>query len=152
MNVHAIPINAIAASPPLASGHADDCCAPPIPHGAIVTDQQQEDAAMELEKRTTIRKNNPDAVTDAELAISERRKVAVENAAANQSHPQAHEDAVLQVIEGLGARMDAVVQAIQGLGARMDNLEAEFRTQSLNNLKVRSQNSLSLSLAVFNTS
>jgi hypothetical protein len=90
MNVHAIPLNAIAASPPLASGHADDCCAPPIPHGAIVMDQQLEDAAMELEKRTTIRKNNPDAVTDAELAISKRRQVAVENAAANQSHPQAH--------------------------------------------------------------
>jgi hypothetical protein len=139
MNAHAIPINAIAASPPLASDHAEDFCAPPpIPHGSIVTDQQLEDAAMELEKRMTIRKNNPDAVTDAELAISKRRKVAVENAAANQSYPQAHENAVLQ--------------AIEGLRAEIRNLRAELHTRSSNNVTVRSQNSLSLSLAVFITS
>jgi hypothetical protein len=128
MNNNAGP-NAIDASPPLASGHVEDFCAPAIPLGANVTDQHCEDAEMEFEKRSFLREYHPDAVTAAELMSSKRRKVAVENMAALQAYPQAQQDAVLQALQELRAE-------IRNLGAQIDNLGAELRTRLSNNVKV----------------
>jgi hypothetical protein len=121
MNNNAGP-NAIDASPPLASGNVEDFCAPDILLGAIVTDQDREDAAKEFEKRSLLRKFHPNEVTAAELMRSKRRKVAVENTAAFQAHPQAHQNVVMQ--------------AIAGIRADIRNLGAEFRTRLSNNVKV----------------
>jgi hypothetical protein len=136
MNNNAGP-NAIDASPPLASGNVEDFCAPEIPVGAIVTDQDREDAAKEFEKRSLLRELNPNFVTAAELMRSKRRKVAVENTAAFQAHPQAHQNVVSQAIQALEAR---ITTELRNLGAeirtRTDNLGAEIRTRLSNNVKV----------------
>ena len=134
---------AINESPELASRHVEDFRAPPIREN--VTDQNRIDAAKEYENRSLLRKLNPNAVTAAELMRSKSRKVVVENTAALQAYPQAQQDAVLQALHELRAEM-------LNLGAQIDNLGAELRTRSSNNVTVRSQNSLSLSLAVFITS
>jgi hypothetical protein len=87
-----------------------------------VTDQDREDAAKEFEKRSLLRKFHPNEVTAAELMRSKRRKVAVENTAAFQAHPQAHQNVVMQ--------------AIAGIRADIRNLGAEIRTRLSNNVKV----------------
>jgi hypothetical protein len=124
---------AINESPPLASGNVEDFCAPDILLGAIVTDQDREDAAKEFEKRSLLRQFNPNAVTAAELMSSKSRMVAVENMAALQAYPQAHQDAVLQAIHGIQADIRNLEARI---GMRMDNLGAEIRTRLSNNEKV----------------
>jgi hypothetical protein len=106
-------MNAIAASPPLASLHDEDFTAPPIPNGAIVTDQDLADAEKEFTIRTMICKFHPEAMTAAELRMSYIRKVAVEIMAANQTFPQP---------QGLVADLNAILQPIQGLTVRFKDL------------------------------
>jgi hypothetical protein len=136
MNNNAGP-NAIDASPRLVSRHVEDFRAPDILLGAIVTDQDREDAAMEFEKRSLLRKLHPNDVTAAELMSSKRRKVAVENTAAFQAHPQAHQNVVSQAIQGLEARIATELRNLGvRIGVQMDNLGAEIRTRLSNNVKV----------------
>jgi hypothetical protein len=159
---------AINESPELASEHVEDFRAPRILPGAIVTDQNREDAAMEYEKRSLLRKLNPNAVTAAELMRSKSRKVVIENKAALQAYPQQD---VLQAIQGLeaqigvrmekelrnlearmGVRTDSLATGLRNLEARIDDLATDLRTRSSNIVTVRSQNLLPLSFAVLNMS
>jgi hypothetical protein len=127
-------MNAIDVSPPLSSNFAGDFRADAIPQGANVTDQHCLDAAIEVARRSILREIDPDAVTNAELASSKRRKVMVDNVAAGQAYPDAHpnQNQLLQAIQGLGTRID-------NLGTRMDNLETRLGTR-MDNLGARMDN------------
>jgi hypothetical protein len=73
---------AIASSPPLASGNANDYIAPAIPAGAPLPPNAVFEAGREYSTRKHIRLHEPDAhgVTHNELAQSKRRKADVEAA------------------------------------------------------------------------
>jgi hypothetical protein len=98
---------AIASSPPLASGNANDFITPAIPAGAPLPPNAVFEAGREYSTRKHIRLHEPDAhgVTHNELAQSKRRKADVEAAsvggtlqaqiAANHATAQANHDAVM---------------------------------------------------------